>query len=81
MGNNPNDISPELLSEAQKKIGMSPEEIKKAVQSGNVSGILKNLGKNESQKIKEALSNREAAMKLLSTPKAQAIIKKFFGGK
>ena len=74
-------ISPEMLKEAEKKMGMTPEQIKKAIDSGDVSGIMKNLGKTDDQKVQKVLSNKESAMKLLSTPQAQALLKKFLGGK
>ena len=74
-------ISPEMLKEAEKKMGMTPDEIKKAINSGDVSGIMKNLGKNDAQKVQKVLSNKDSAMKLLSTPQAQALLKKFLGGK
>ena len=74
-------ISPEMLKEAEKKMGMTPEQIKKAFDSGDFSGIMKNLGKTDAQKVQKVLSNKESAMKLLSTPQAQALLKKFLGGK
>ena len=81
MENSLGNISPELLAEAQKKTGMSPEETKKAAESGDLSAVFKNIGAEQSKKIKEALSSKQSAMKLLSTPKAQALLKKFLGGK
>lgn len=74
-------INPEMLKEAEKKMGMTPDEIKKAINSGDVSGIMKNLGKADAQKVQKVLSNKDSAMKLLSTPQAQALLKKFLGGK
>lgn len=74
-------INPEMLKEAEKKMGMTPDEIKKAINSGDVSGIMKNLGKADAQKVQKVLSSKDSAMKLLSTPQAQALLKKFLGGK
>lgn len=74
-------ISPDMLKEAEKKMGMTPDQIKKAIDSGDVSGIMKNLGKTDAQKVQKVLSNKDSAMKLLSTPQAQALLKKFLGGK
>ena len=39
--------------------------------------LMKNLSSNQSQKLKEILSDRKAMEKLLSTPKAQELLKKF----
>ena len=74
-------ISSDVLKEAEKKMGMTPDEIKKAIDGKDVSKIMKNLGKADAQKVQKVLSNKESAMKLLSTPQAQALLKKFLGGK
>lgn len=74
-------ISSEMLKEAEKKMGMTPDEIKKAIDGKDVSKIMKNLGKADAQKVQKVLSSKESAMKLLSTPQAQALLKKFLGGK
>ena len=42
-------ISPEMLKEAEKKMGMTPEQIKKAIVSGDISFKMKNLGKTDAQ--------------------------------
>ncbi len=81
MQKNSNNLNPEMIKEVEKKTGMNAEELKKAVDSGNISGIVKNFDKNTANKLEKVLSDKESAMKLLSTPKAQALIKKFFGGK
>lgn len=81
MQKNSNNLNPEMIKEVEKKTGMNAEELKKAVDSGNISGIVKNFDKNTASKLEKVLSDKESAMKLLSTPKAQALIKKFFGGK
>ena len=39
--------------------------------------LMKNLSSNQSQKLKEILSDRKAMEKLLSTPKAQELLKRF----
>lgn len=39
--------------------------------------LMKNLTPNQSQKLKEVLSDRKAMEKLLSTPKAKELLKKF----
>lgn len=39
--------------------------------------LMKNLSSKQSQKLKEILSDKEAVKKLLSTPKAQELLRKF----
>ena len=75
------EINPELLKEVEKKTGMNSQEIDKILKNGDLSGITKTMGKNGAQKLKQILSDKEEAKKILSTPQAQALIKKFFGGK
>ncbi len=43
--------------------------------------LMKNLSSKQSQKLKEVLSDRKSIEKLLSTPKAQELLKKFTEGK
>lgn len=80
-GENSNKINPEMLQEVEKKTGISSEELKKAANTGDLSNLVKNLGKDNTQKIEKILSDKESAMKLLSTPKAKALLKKLLGGK
>lgn len=80
-GENSNQINPEMLQEVEKKTGINSEELKKAANTGDLSNLVKNLGKDNTQKIEKILSDKESAMKLLSTPKAKALLKKLLGGK
>jgi len=75
------NINLEMLKEVEKKTGISSEKLKQAASSGDISGLVKNLGKDNTKKIEKILSNKESALKLLSTPKAQELLKKFLGGK
>ena len=78
---NVNNINEEALRKASEKTGMDIEKIKKAASTGNASELLKNLSSEDSKKVKRLLSDKDAALKLLSTPKAQQLLKKFLGGK
>lgn len=71
----------EMLKKASQKLGTDPENIKKAASSGNINDLLKNIGTKEAQKVEQVLSNKEAASKLLSTPKAKQLLKKLLGEK
>ncbi|WP_294836989.1 hypothetical protein [Eubacterium sp.] len=54
------------------------DELKKAVQSGNVDGYMsKNLSPDAQRKIKQVLSDKNATEKLLNTPEAKALMQKF----
>lgn len=79
--NQPNSSLDEMLKKASQKLGTDPENLKKAASDGNINNLLKNIGTKEAQKVEQILSNKEAASKLLSTPKAQQLLKKLLGGK
>lgn len=79
---NPNNAQVQnLLNTLSKKLGVSPENLKKSVQSGNISSSLKNLDPDEAKKIQEIISNKEASSKILSSNKAQDLMKKILGDK
>lgn len=70
-----------LLKSVSNKLGKSPEELKQASQSGDVSNLLGNLNPTDAQKIQKILSDKNVANKILSTPQAQSLIKKLLGDK
>ncbi len=71
----------EMLKTASQKLGTDPENLKKAAASGKIKDILKNIGNEKAKEVEKILSNKEAASKLLSTPKAQQLLKKLLGEK
>ena len=81
MPNENNSSFENLLKSVSDKLGKSPEELKKASQTGNVDNLLKNLNPSDSQKIQKILSDKNVANKILSTPQAQSLIKKLLGEK
>ena len=52
-------------------------ELLKASGSGKAEDILKKLSKEDAEKIKNVLTNKELTEKLLNSAKAQELIKKF----
>ena len=74
---NQNSIE-DLLKKTSEKMGVNPEKLKDA-NNPNVENILKKLPQNQANKVKEILSDKEATKKLLSTPKAQQLLKKLLG--
>ena len=70
----------DILKTASKQLGTDPETLKKAASKGDINNLLKNLGKEQADKISEILSDKNKASQLLSSPKAQSLLKKFFGG-
>lgn len=70
-----------LINTISQKLGADPNKLKDAAQNGNVNDIIKNLNQKDAEKIQKILSDKDAASKLLSTPKAQQLLKKFMGDK
>ncbi len=62
-----------LLKLTSKRLGTTPDALKQAAQSGDLSQMLGGAGKNETAAMQKVLSDPEAAKKLLSTPQAQKL--------
>ena len=71
----------DLINTISQKLGADPNKLKDATQNGNVNDIIKNLNQKDAEKIQKILSDKDAASKLLSTPKAQQLLKRFMGDK
>ncbi len=77
------NISPKgmdaLINMVSKKMGTSSDSLKKDLQSGNIDNLTKGMNNNDAQKLKEALSNKELTQKVMSSPEAQALMRKLQG--
>lgn len=70
----------DILKTASKQLGTDPETLQKAASKGDINNLLKNIGTDKAEQISEILSDKNKASQLLSSPKAQSLLKKFFGG-
>ena len=62
----------------KKDNNINVNELKSAAKSGNVDDFInKNLSSDAAKKVKQALSDKSTMEKLLSTPEAKALFKKF----
>lgn len=70
-----------LLKFAAQRLGSTPEALKEAAQNGDLTQMMSqtNAGQAENAAMQQALTDPEAAKKLLATPQAQAIIKMLQG--
>lgn len=64
-----------LISELSKKLGVSENNIKNAVQNGNVDNILKSSNTSQAKQVESILSDPEKTKKLLNSPQAKALMK------
>lgn len=74
----PKDMQP-LLNEAAKKLGMPPEQLARSLKNGDLSRALKNMPAAQQQMLKKALTDKAACQRLMDSPQAQALLKKFSG--
>ena len=71
----------QLLQMASKKMGTTPEELKRKLETSNVEETLKHMNKNDAAKVQQVLSNPALAKQLLNSPQAQAMLKNMMGDK
>ncbi len=70
-----------LLKVVSKKLGMSPESLRKDLQAGKFDNAMRNMSPQESAKFQQAVQNPQIVEKLMSTPQAKALYQKLTGGK
>lgn len=71
-----------LMKQAQQKTGIDVSKMKEAAEKGQLDDFVnKNLSSNATAELKNILTNKEAAEKLLSTPQAKELMKKLMEGK
>ncbi len=71
----------DILNSLAQRLGENPDKLKANIQNGNTSKMLNNLDKKQADKIQAILNDKEKTEKLLSTPQAQALLKKLMGDK
>ena len=55
------------------------DQLKSAADSGDIAKIMGNLSPSQTAALEHFLSDKEAAQRLISSPQAQAILKRFMG--
>lgn len=71
-----------MMKNAQQKTGIDMQKMKQAADGGKLDDFIdKNLSADASKQLKNVLTNKEAAEKLLSTPQAKELMKKLMEGK
>ena len=74
-----NEELQKLLNVAAQRLGTQPEQLKQQAENGTLQKMLNNLNANDAAKLQQVLSDKEAANKLLNSPQAQVLLKKFLG--
>ncbi len=70
----------ELINIASEKLGIDKDKIKNAKNSDG-KNLLNSLSKSDKEKVSRVLSDPEMTKKVLSSDKAQELLRKFFGEK
>ncbi len=68
-----------LINQLAQRLNADTADVEAAVKKGNIDKVLKNMDQKQAQKISDILSDPEQSKKILSTPQAQALIKKLMG--
>ncbi len=66
-----------MLSTVSSKLGISPEKLKEALKTGDISMALQNMPKKDAEKLKAILGNPEMMKKVMNSKQAQEIKKNF----
>lgn len=74
-----NNQKEQLINTAAQRLGTTPEQLKSAGDKGDIGKLLSNLTPEQASSLNKILGDKEAANKLLSTPQAQALLKKLSG--
>ncbi len=75
-----NNINKQKLMEALGGAmgnGVNAANLSDAINSGNLNNVLKNLNPTQAAELKSVLSNEAAMNKILNSPEAVALLKKF----
>lgn len=69
----------EILKSLSQKLNTTPENLKSAVEQGNLQDITKTMDSSQAEKLNKVLSDPNMTQKLMSTPQAQELMKKLMG--
>lgn len=73
-----NNLTPDqlqaLLQYASKRLGTTPEQLAKTVQSGGVENLQNSLSPENAAKLQSLMNNKEKAQQLMNSPKIQQLI-------
>ncbi|MBR2714601.1 MAG: hypothetical protein IKB73_00130 [Ruminococcus sp.] len=68
-----------MINMLSQRLNADSTQVKDALQKGKLDKVLENMDKKQADKISSILSDPKEAQKILSTPQAQALIKKLMG--
>ena len=75
-----NPMMDALFKQAGKQAGVSADQVKQSVNSGDFSNLLRAMKPEEAKRFSQAVNNPELAKQILSSPQAQALLRRFSQG-
>ena len=63
-----------LLRQASKQLGVTPQQLKNAAQSGQLDSIISGMNAGDADKFRKVLSDPNAANRMLSSPQVQKLL-------
>ncbi len=75
-----NPMMDALFKQAGKQAGVSADQVKKSVDSGDFSNLLRAMNPEDAKRFSQAMNNPELAKQILSSPQAQALLRRFSQG-
>ena len=71
----------DLMKKISEKLNIDQNQLSKAENKKEIDNILNKADPSDIEKAKKIISDKSALSKVLSTPAAKQILKKFLGGK
>ncbi len=69
----------DMINKASKQLNISPDKIKHAMGGKNIDSAMKEMTPEQKEMLNKALSDKNYAKKLLSSPEAQELIRQLNG--
>lgn len=69
-----------LFNQAGKQAGVSAEQVKQSVNSGDFSTLLRAMKPEDAKRFHQAINNPDLAKQILSSSQAQALLRRFSQG-
>ncbi len=70
-----------LLQYASKRLGTTPEQLAKTVQTGGVEGLQNRLSPEHLAKLQALMNDKEKTQQLINSPKMQQLIQQILNNK
>lgn len=70
-----------MIKQASQKAGADPKKLEQAISSNSLESVLNNLKPEDADKLQKVLSDKAATERMLKSPQAQMLLKKFLENK